>query len=95
MSRSIWKGPFSLLKKESQSSSSSQKKKQDKTILVWSRNSMILPEDIGKEIRIYNGKGWALRKILEEMVGHKFGEFSSTKKKTIHKVNKTRQVRKK
>ena len=95
MSRSIWKGPFSLLKKESKSSSSLQNKKQDKTILVWSRNSMILPEDIGKDIQIYNGKGWALRKVLEDMVGHKCGEFSSTKKKTINKVNKTRQIRKK
>ena len=33
---------------------------------------MILPQDIGKEYKIYNGKTWTLRKVMESMVGHKF-----------------------
>lgn len=95
MSRSIWKGPFSSLKNENRELSSSRKKKQSKIVAVWSRSSMVLPEHIGKEFKIYNGKSWALRKIVEEMVGHKFGEFSSTKRKTIHKVHKTKQTSRK
>lgn len=91
MSRSIWKGPFSLKKLSSDNSNT----KQSKTIFIWSRNSMVLPEYIGKDVQIYNGKNWALRKVVEEMVGHKFGEFCSTKKKTVHKANKIKQASRK
>ena len=91
MSRSIWKGPFSL----KLLSNNKTKFKQNKAPLVWSRNSMISPNNIGEEIQIYSGNSWVLRKIVEEMVGHKVGEFCSTKKKTIHKVNKTRQISRK
>lgn len=91
MSRSIWKEPFSLLK--AQQLVFLQKdiplKQPQKSIEVWSRTSMILPEHIGKDVKIYNGKNWAFRKIIEEMVGHKFGEFCSTRKKTVHKIKKT------
>lgn len=95
MSRSIWKGPFSLLKNENRGLLSPQEKKQNKIISVWSRNSMVLPEHIGNEFQIYNGKSCSLRKVMEEMVGHKFGEFCPTKKKTVHKVNKTKQITRK
>lgn len=89
MPRSIWKGPFSSQKTLL---AYNQNQEQKNNIFVWSRNSMILPQYIGKEIKIYNGKSWILRKIVEEMVGHKFGEFCLTKKKTIHKVNKIKQT---
>ena len=91
MSRSIWKGPFFF----KQLSLHNSNFKQDKTIRIWSRNSMVLPDYIGKDIQIYNGKSWTLRKVVEEMVGHKFGEFCPTKKKTVHKVNKIKQVSRK
>ena len=90
MSRSLWKGPFSSLKK-SPVSKHFNSNKQD----VWCRNSMILPKDIGREFNIYNGKNWILRKITESMVGHKFGEFSLTNKRVVHKINKKRQMSKK
>ena len=109
MSRSIWKEPFCLLKNQQFFDLLTSHKKCDtinlldlnqnhkleKTLQVWSRNSMILPEHVGKEIKIYNGKNWAFRKIVEEMVGHKFGEFCSTRKKTTHKINKIKQVARK
>lgn len=90
MSRSIWKGPFSS--KQFAFNRLAQKKR---NTAVWSRGSMIVPSDIGKELKIYNGNSWTLRKIAEEMVGHKLGEFCPTKRKTIHKLNKTRQLSRK
>nr|QGQ61969.1 ribosomal protein S19 [Riccardia planiflora]QIA60750.1 ribosomal protein S19 [Riccardia latifrons] len=71
MTRSIWKGPFvdtCLFK---------QKKIKWR---IWSRRSCILPQFVGCYARIYNGKGFVGSKITEEMVGHKFGEFASTRK---------------
>ena len=90
MSRSIWKGPFSLLKNKNKDFLPPQKK-QNETVTVWSRNSIVLPEHIGKEFKIYNGKNWVLREIVEEMVGHKFGEFAATRKKPIHKSSKKKR----
>lgn len=54
-------------------------------IRVWSRRSFILPEFIDQSFEIYNGKQFILFKVNEDMIGHKFGEFASTRKKTIHK----------
>ena len=79
MARSTWKTPFySKIKKEN----------------VWCRSCMILPKHVGKRYNVHNGKGWILRKIVESMVGHKFGEFSATKKRVIHKNSKKRQMSK-
>nr|BEI32523.1 ribosomal protein S19 [Weissia exserta] len=71
MTRSVWKGPFvdaCLFK---------QKKIRWK---IWSRRSCILPQFVGRYAQIYNGRGSVGLKITEEMVGHKFGEFASTRK---------------
>ncbi|KAH8931402.1 hypothetical protein BDL97_19G019200 [Sphagnum fallax] len=71
MTRSVWKGPFvdaCLFK---------QKKIKWK---IWSCRSCILPQFVGCYAQIYNGKGSVGLKITEEMVGHKFGEFASTRK---------------
>jgi small subunit ribosomal protein S19 len=71
MTRSIWKGPFvdtCLFK---------QKKIRWR---IWSRRSYILPQFVGCYAQIYNGKNFVGLKITEEMVGHKFGEFASTRK---------------
>lgn len=71
MSRSLWKGPFCEVFLEKNK--------------VWSRRSIILPKFLGNKFYIYNGKIFIPLKISEEMIGHKFGEFSSTRKKPIHK----------
>ncbi len=47
---------------------------------IWSRRSCILPQFVGCYAQIYNGKGFVGLRITEEMVGHKFGEFASTRK---------------
>lgn len=55
------------------------------SIRVWSRRSFILPEYIDQFFEIYNGKQFISFKVHEDMVGHKFGEFATTRKKTLHK----------
>lgn len=71
MTRSLWKGPFSEIGAKNHK--------------IWSRRSVILPPLVGNQVQVYNGKTFLAVKVGEEMVGHKFGEFASTRKKTIHK----------
>ena len=52
---------------------------------VWSRRSVIIPEFIDQSFEIHNGKSFISLIVNEDMIGHKFGEFASTRKKTIHK----------
>jgi len=82
MSRSLKKGPYvdeKLLKKISKL------KPGDKTIIkTWSRACTIVPEMVGFTIGVHNGKVHVPVFITEEMVGHKLGEFSLTKKFTRH-----------
>ena len=81
MVRSVWKGPFvegSLLKKADTARSSGR----HEVIKIWSRRSTILPQFVGLTFGVYNGQKHVPVAISEEMVGHKFGEFSPTR--TIH-----------
>ena len=48
-----------------------------------SRNTTILPKFIGKVFEVYNGNNFTTVLITEEMVGHKFGEFSNTRKRFV------------
>jgi small subunit ribosomal protein S19 len=48
-------------------------------IKTWSRRSTILPEFIGRTFAVHNGKKFIPVFITEDMVGHKFGEFSPTR----------------
>ena len=78
MSRSVWKGPFveeSLIKKVEKTKNDLNKK----PIKTWSRKSTIIPEFIGISFLIYNGKKFIPITVSEDMVGHKFGEFSPTR----------------
>ena len=87
MSRPIWKGPFvekHLLKKLVKSAVKG--KKRNTTIKTWSRSSTIIPQFVGKSVKIYNGRTFMPLNITEEMIGHKFGEFSLTRKRPQHKV---------
>ncbi len=78
MSRSLKKGPFTdpkLLKKVSKL------KPGDKTpIKTWSRDSVITPEMIGFVFAVHNGRTHVPVLVDENMVGHKLGEFSHTRK---------------
>jgi small subunit ribosomal protein S19 len=82
MSRSLKKGPYvdvNLLKKV-------QDKKPSSTpvIKTWARASQISPEFIGFTFGVHNGKSHVDVLVTEEMVGHRLGEFSPTKKFTRH-----------
>lgn len=88
MTRSLWKGPFSEQTTNSISDLSRISKKtaeQFRKNKIWSRRSVILPVFLNKELLIYNGKLFIPLKVSEEMIGHKYGEFASTRKKPIHK----------
>ena len=78
MSRSIKKGPFvdlHLAKKVEIASEARDRK----PIKTWSRRSTILPNFIGLTIAVHNGRQHVPVLIVENMVGHKLGEFAPTR----------------
>ena len=87
MARSLKKGAFveeSLLKKVQVMN-----KENKKTVIkTWSRRSTIYPEFVGHTFAVHNGKDFIPVYVTEEMVGHKLGEFSQTRKFTGHAGNK-------
>ena len=93
MSRSLKKGPYvdpKLLKKIANL------KPEDKTVIkTWSRNSEISPEMVGFTFEVYNGKDFIRVRIAEEMIGHKLGEFSPTRKFIKHGGKIQKEIEKK
>ncbi len=93
MSRSSKKGPYidpKLLKKISKL------KPDDKTVInTWSRDSEISPEMIGFVFGVHNGKNFIPVKVSEDMVGHRFGEFSPTRKFVKHGGKMQKELEKK
>jgi small subunit ribosomal protein S19 len=81
MPRSTWKGPFIHFKIKKKLITA----KTYVPTTIWSRSSTIIPEFIGKQVLIHNGRSFQQIKITNEMTGHKFGEFAQTRKKAIHK----------
>ncbi|MBI3684892.1 30S ribosomal protein S19 [Candidatus Azambacteria bacterium] len=80
MSRSSKKGPYvdgRLLEKVA-------KAKQGDVIKTWARASQISPEMIGHTFGVHNGKTHVPVFVTEEMVGHRLGEFSLTRKFVKH-----------
>jgi small subunit ribosomal protein S19 len=87
MTRSVWKGPFVdgyLLKKAEKARGSSRAE----VIKIWSRRSTILPHFIGLTFGVYNGQKHIPVSVSEDMVGHKFGEFSPTRTYYGHAADK-------
>lgn len=81
MARSIKKGPF--IDDHLEKKVLAAKKAQDrKVIKTWSRRSTILPEFVGLTFAVHNGKKFIPVYVTENMVGHKLGEFSTTR--TFH-----------
>lgn len=82
MPRSLKKGPFideSLMKKVLSSQAN------DKSVIkTWSRSSTISPEMVSKTIGVHNGKTHISVFVVEDMVGHKLGEFAPTRKFVKH-----------
>ncbi|MDP4001050.1 MAG: 30S ribosomal protein S19 [bacterium] len=82
MSRSLKKGPFvdpKLWKKVEKAKSGGKTE-----IKTWSRDSVIFPEMVGLTFQVHNGKTFTNVRASENMVGHKLGEFSPTRKFTRH-----------
>lgn len=93
MSRSIKKGPWidpKLLKKMSKI------RPGDKTVIkTWSRDCMISPEMVGFTFGVHNGKIHIPVNIVEEMVGHRLGEFALTRKFVRHGGRMQRELEQK
>jgi len=82
MTRSLKKGPYvdeKLLKKIE-----GKKPADTGSIQTWARNSQISPEMVGFTFGVHNGRVHIDVLVTEEMVGHRLGEFSPTKKFLRH-----------
>ncbi|MCX2977483.1 30S ribosomal protein S19 [Candidatus Marimicrobium litorale] len=78
MPRSLKKGPFidlHLMKKVEAAVESNDRR----PIKTWSRRSMVSPDMVGLTIAVHNGRQHVPVLINEDMVGHKLGEFASTR----------------
>jgi len=85
--RSIKKGPFvdnHLLKKVLAAAKSGSRA----VIETWSRRSVIIPEMLGLTIGVHDGRKHVPILIVEDMVGHKLGEFASTRTYRGHNSDK-------
>lgn len=83
MSRSLKKGMFideKLLQKVEKTKSANS----NQTIKTWSRSSTISPEMVGITFAVHNGKDFINVSVVEDMVGHRLGEFSPTRKFRKH-----------
>lgn len=82
MSRSLKKGPYVDQKLAAKVG---KLRAGDKTVIkTWARASSITPEMVGFTIAVHNGKDFIPVRIVENMVGHKLGEFSPTRKFVRH-----------
>lgn len=92
MSRSLKKGPYvneGLIKKIKEL------KPGDRTVLkTWDRACTITPEMVGFVIGVHNGKQHVPVNIVENMVGHKLGEFALTRKFVVHGGKKAKEQEK-
>ena len=87
MPRSLKKGPFidlHLMKKVQTAADKNDKR----PIKTWSRRSMVSPQMIGLTIAVHNGRQHIPVFINEDMVGHKLGEFSTTRTYRGHSADK-------
>ena len=95
MARSLKKGPYvdeKLLKKIE-----GKNPLQTPVIKTWKRASVISPEMLGFTFGVHNGKNHIDVLVTEDMVGHRLGEFSPTRKFTKHggKMQKELEMKKK
>jgi len=78
VSRSLKKGPYvdaKLLRKVMDQKASGGRD----PIRTWARSCTVVPEFIGHQFNVHNGKSFLKVTVTEEMVGHKLGEFSPTR----------------
>jgi small subunit ribosomal protein S19 len=80
MARSLKKGPIVDEKLVAKLS----KIEPGKMVKTWSRWSHVSPEMVGHTIGVHNGREHVPVKVVENMVGHKLGEFATTRKFIRH-----------
>jgi small subunit ribosomal protein S19 len=87
MPRSVKKGPFvdAHLREKIEASLAEGKRRAVKT---WSRRSTIVPEFVGANVLVHNGKQFIPVYITENMVGYKLGEFAPTRTYRGHAADK-------
>lgn len=92
MSRSVKKGPWvhpKLMKKVLAAQQSGTRQ----VIRTWSRSSMIMPEMVGLNIAVHNGRQHVPVLVTENMVGHRLGEFAGTRTFRGHRSDRATAVR--
>ena len=95
MSRSLKKGPYVNLRLQNKIKNL---KPGEKTVFkVWDRACTITPEMVGHTLAVHNGKTHLPVYVVENMVGHRLGEFSPTRKFRSHggKMAKSQAAEKK
>ena len=88
MSRSLKKGPYidpKLLEKVTKQKDTGARD----PIKTWSRRSTVTPEFVNHTFLIHNGKTFIKLFVIEDMVGHKLGEFAPTRQFRGHPGTKT------
>ncbi len=91
MARSIKKGPYvavELIKKAERAQSTGDKR----VIKTWSRRSTVVPEFLGLTFAVHNGRKFLPVFVTENMIGHKFGEFASTRTFIAHSGDRKTKV---
>ncbi|MFO0831928.1 MAG: 30S ribosomal protein S19 [Phycisphaerales bacterium] len=78
MGRSLKKGPFVDEKLYSKVEKLNQTRKKE-PLKTWARRCTIVPEFVGHTFKVHNGKVFNDVFVTEDMVGHKLGEFSSSR----------------
>ena len=88
MSRSLKKAPY-VEKKLYDRVCAMNAKNEKKVIKTWSRASVIFPEFVGHTIAVHDGRKHVPVYIIEDMVGHRLGEFAPTRLFRGHSGSKT------
>ena len=91
MGRSVRKGPYvepKLLKRIEEMNRS----RDTKVLKTWSRRSTITPEFVGHTLAVHNGKKFIPVYVMENMVGHKLGEFAPTRTFRGHSAHTARST---
>ncbi|MBR7101369.1 MAG: 30S ribosomal protein S19 [Clostridia bacterium] len=88
MSRSLKKAPY-VEEKLFNRIEAMNAKNEKKVIKTWSRSSTIFPEFVGHTIAVHDGKKHVPVYVVEDMVGHKLGEFALTRTFKGHAGSKT------
>mgnify|MGYP001312986168 CR=1 FL=1 len=94
MSRSLKKGPYvddKLMKKVAAAKATGDRS----PIKTWARASSITPDMVGMRFAVHNGRKFLEVYVEENMVGHKLGEFSPTRKFTRHGGKMQKSIEKK